>query len=84
VGLRQSAAPGRRLSDVPGRVQDGGGTMRCSRTQLDLGRDQKMRRPDQAHCGTTDATRTDRGFHAAKNGVSAGQRLFRWAGMDGL
>jgi hypothetical protein len=46
MGLRQSAAPGRRLSDVPGRVQDGGGTMRCSRTQLDfMGRDPKDASP---------------------------------------
>jgi hypothetical protein len=35
-GVRPSAAAGRRLSGVPGRVQDGSGTMRCSRTQLDL------------------------------------------------
>jgi hypothetical protein len=35
-GVRASAAAGRRLSGVPGRVQDGSGTMRCSRTQLDL------------------------------------------------
>ena len=26
---------------------------------------QKVRRTDQAHSGTTDATRTERGFHAA-------------------
>jgi hypothetical protein len=35
-GVRTSAAAGRWLSGVPGRVQDGSGTMRCSRTQLDL------------------------------------------------
>ena len=39
---------------------------------------QKTRRADQAHSGITDATRTERGFHAAGNGVSAGQRPFRW------
>jgi hypothetical protein len=36
---------------------------------------QEMRRGDQARSGTTDATRTERGFHAARNGESAGQRL---------
>jgi hypothetical protein len=35
---------------------------------------QKVRRADQAHSGLTDAIRTERGFHAARNGVSAGQR----------
>jgi hypothetical protein len=35
---------------------------------------QEMRRADQARSGTTDATRTERGFHAATNGESAGQR----------
>ncbi len=35
-GVRGSAAAGRWLSGVPGRVQDGGGTVRCSWTQLDL------------------------------------------------
>jgi hypothetical protein len=43
-----------------------------------------VRRADQAHSEVTDARRTGRGFHAAKNGESAGQRLFRWAGMGGL
>ena len=33
---RASAAAGRWLSGVPGRVQDGSGTMRCGWTQLDL------------------------------------------------
>jgi hypothetical protein len=33
---RALPAAGRWLSGVPGRVQDGGGTVRCSRTQLDL------------------------------------------------
>ena len=32
---------------------------------------QKVRRADQAHSGPTDATRTERGFHAAGNGESA-------------
>jgi hypothetical protein len=36
---------------------------------------QEMRRADQAHSGTTDATRTERRSHAARNGESAGQRL---------
>ena len=35
---------------------------------------QNVRRADQAHCEATDATRTERGFHAARNGESAGQR----------
>jgi hypothetical protein len=38
------------------------------------------RRADQAHSGTTDATRTEHGIHAAGNGESAGQRPFRWVG----
>ena len=45
---------------------------------------QKVLRADQGHSGATDATRTGCGFHAAGNGVSAGQRLFRWAGMGSL
>jgi hypothetical protein len=45
---------------------------------------QKMRRADQAHSWTTDATRTERGFHAAWNGESAGQWAFRWVGMGSL
>jgi hypothetical protein len=35
-GVPASASAGRRLSGVPGRVQDGSGAVRCSRTQLDL------------------------------------------------
>jgi hypothetical protein len=35
-GVRASAAAGRWLSGMPGRVQDGGGTVRCSWTQLDV------------------------------------------------
>ena len=45
---------------------------------------QNLRRADLAHSGATDATRTERGFHAARNGVSAGQWLFRWAGIGSL
>ena len=45
---------------------------------------QNVRRADQAHSEATDATRTERGFHAARNGESAGQRAFRWAGMGSL
>jgi hypothetical protein len=36
-----------------------------SRTSWDM--IQQMRRADQAHSGTTDATRTERGFHAHTN-----------------
>ena len=43
-----------------------------------------VRRADQAHSGATDATRTERGFHAAGNGVFAGQWVFRWAGIGSL
>jgi hypothetical protein len=35
-GVGASAAAGRWLSGVPGRVQDGSGAVRCSWTQLDL------------------------------------------------
>jgi hypothetical protein len=35
---------------------------------------QNLHRADQAHSETTDTTRTQRGFHAARNGESAGQR----------
>lgn len=45
---------------------------------------QNLRRSDQAHSEVTDVRRTGRGFHAARNGVAAGQRLFRWVGMGGL
>ena len=34
---------------------------------------QNLHRPDQAHSGTTDATRTERGIHTAGNGETAGQ-----------
>jgi len=65
----------------PGR----GGTMRCSRTQLDfMERDPKDASPWPGTLRDY-GRHTDRSrFHAMKNGVSAGQRLFRWAGMDGL
>jgi hypothetical protein len=36
---------------------------------------QNLHRAGQARSGTTDTTRTERGFHAARNGESAGQRL---------
>ena len=45
---------------------------------------QKVRRADQAHSEVTDATRTERGFHTARNGESADQRAFRWAGRGSL
>jgi hypothetical protein len=45
---------------------------------------QNLRRADQAHSGTTDATRTERGIHAAGNGEIAGQWVFRWAGIGSL
>src|ERR1035438_4078259 len=65
-GVRTSAAGGRRLSGVPGRVQDGGGMVRCSWTRLDLvGHDPK---PASRWPGTlpdygrhTDRTRYSRG-----------------------
>jgi hypothetical protein len=66
---------------VPGRVQepvrqwDAAG---LSWTRWEM--IQNLRHADLAHSGATDATRTERGFHAARNGVSAGQRLFRWVG----
>jgi hypothetical protein len=34
---------------------------------------QNLRRADQGHSGTTDATRTERGFHALGNGETAAQ-----------
>jgi hypothetical protein len=45
---------------------------------------QNLRRAGQAHSGTTDATRTERGIHTAGNGETAGQWLFRWAGIGSL
>src|ERR1700722_5176782 len=44
----------------------------------------KLRRAGQAHSGTTDATRTERGIHTAGNREIAGQWLFRWAGTGSL
>jgi hypothetical protein len=83
-GVRTSAAAGRRLSGVPGRVQDGSGTMRCSWTQLDLmGHDPK---PASRWPGTlrdygrhTDRTRYSRGGKWG-NGRSAAIPM----GRDGL
>ncbi len=83
-----TAAAGRCSSDVPSRSHG----WRATTGELDAAglswaswdMIQKVRRADQAHCEATDARRTGRGFHAAGNGVSAGQRLFRWAGMGGL
>ena len=43
-----------------------------------------LRRADQACFEATVATRTAAGFHGYDNGVSAGQRPFRWAGMGSL
>src|SRR5450755_1125788 len=42
---------------------------------------QNLCRADQAHSGTTDARRTERGIHVAGNGEVAGQWLFQWVGM---
>ena len=45
---------------------------------------EKVRRADQGFRGIMDAGRTERGFHAIRNEESAGQRLFRWVGVNGL
>ena len=45
---------------------------------------QNLRRADQAPSEATDATRTERGFHVAGNEETAGQWLFRWAGIGSL
>jgi hypothetical protein len=45
---------------------------------------QNLRRADQAPSEATDATRTERGSHAAGNEETAGQWLFRWTRMGGL
>src|SRR6266567_211945 len=45
---------------------------------------QNVRCADQANSGITDATRTERGFHAARIGEIAGQRPFRWVTMGSL
>jgi hypothetical protein len=45
---------------------------------------EKVCRADQGFRGITDAGRTERGFHAMGNGESAGRRLFRWVGVNGL
>ena len=79
------------------RLRQAGGSAACpagsrrrwdGEMQLDsadlMGHDPNLRRADQAHCGTTDATRTERGIHAAGNGEIAGQWVFRWAGIGSL
>jgi len=88
---RRRTGPGPRLWQAgasvtcPAGARDGRVTMGAldvaglSWTSWDM--TQNVRRADQAHSEATDATRTERGFHAARNGVSAGQRAFRWAGM---
>jgi hypothetical protein len=45
---------------------------------------EKVRRAEQGFRGIMDAGRTERGFHAIRNEESAGQRLFRWVGVNGL
>ena len=42
-----------------------------------------LHRADRARSEVTDATRTERGIHTARNEEIAGQRLFRWV-EDGL
>ncbi len=77
-----------RLCDVPSAAGDLKGAAReldaagLSWTSWDM--IQKVRRADQAHSGTTDATRTQRGLDAAGNEEVAGQWVFRWVGMGGL
>jgi hypothetical protein len=65
---------------VPGRQRGGGGwdVAGISWTSWDM--IQNLRRADQASSESTDATRTERSFHAARNGVSAAQRLFDGSG----
>jgi hypothetical protein len=82
--LRQPAG----LSDCPAQAGNG----RVAAGELDAAgfswtswdMIQNVRRGDQAHSGATDATRTERGFHAAGNEETSGQRLFRWVGMGSL
>jgi hypothetical protein len=69
----------RTASSVPVR---GCGALQLSWTSWDM--IQNVRRADQAHSEAMDATRTGHGFHAARNGESAGQRALRWAGMGSL
>jgi len=45
---------------------------------------QNLHRAGQGHSEAADATRTDRGFDAAKKEEIAGQRPFRWVGMGVL
>ena len=77
-----------RLCDVPRAAGD----LKVSAGELDVAglswtswdMIQKVRRADQAHSGTTDATRTERGLDAAGNEEMAGQWVFRWVGTGGL
>lgn len=77
-----------RLSDCPAGSGDGGlgagglDAVGLSWTSWDV--IEKVRRADQGFRGITAAGRTDRGFHAMGNGASAGERLFRWVGVNGL
>jgi hypothetical protein len=89
-------APGRRRTGPGPRLRQAGASATCpagvtmgasdvaglSWTSWDV--IQNVRRADQGHSEATDATRTERGFQAARNGESAGQRAFRWAGMGSL
>ena len=84
-GAEWALLSGRRLTGVHGRIQDGGGlrdSAGLNWTSWDM--IQTLCRADQAHSGTTDATRTERGIHTERNGETAGQQLFRWAGMGSL
>jgi hypothetical protein len=78
----------RRLSDCSADIGDDGlgagglDTVGLSWTSWDM--IEKVRGSDQRFCGVTDAGRTERGFHAVGNGEFAGERLFRWVGMNGL
>ena len=88
ASVRPSAAAGWRLGDCPaeggdGRVAAGEwDAAGLSWTSWDM--IQNVRRADQADSGATDATRTERGFHAARIGETAGQRPFRWVTMGSL
>jgi hypothetical protein len=75
-------------AELPVRSRDGRVAMReldvagLSWTSWDM--IQYLHHADQARFGVTDATRTERGLHAAGNGIPAGQRPFRWVGMGSL
>ena len=80
---RRAEAPQGVLSDAR-RWQGDRGNRRW-RDSLGLrGISQSQHRFDQGSSEATDATRTERGIHAAENGETAGQSLFRWVGMGGL